>query len=59
MCWGYTHMIEEDGVITYHRMYVIEKAFKTKEDALLDMENFKKSPDIEFKYVLNDVFGDG
>lgn len=40
-------------------MYVIEKPFKNKEEALFDMENFKKSPDIEFKYVLNDIFGDG
>jgi len=59
MCWGYPHMIEEDGDVTYHRMYVIEKPFNNKEEALLDMENFKKSPDIEFKYVLNDIFGDG
>ena len=59
MCWGYPHMIEEEGNVTYHRMYVIEKPFKNKEEALLDMENFKKSPDIEFKYVLNDIFGDG
>lgn len=59
MCWGYPHMIEEDGDVTYHRMYVIEKTFKTKEEVLLDTENFKKSPDIEFKYVLNDIFGDG
>ena len=59
MCWGYPHMIEEDGDSTYHRMYVLEKVFKNKDEALLDMENFKKSPDIEFKYVLNDIFGDG
>jgi len=59
MCWGYPHMIEEDGKFTFHRMYVIEKPFKNKEEALLDMENFQKSPDIEFKYVLNDIFGDG
>ena len=52
-------MIEEEDDVTYHRMYVIEKAFKNKNEALLDMENFKKSPDIEFKYVLNDIFGDG
>ncbi len=59
MCWGYPHMIEEDGNITYHRMYVIEKSFKNKDEALLDMENFQKSQDVEFRYVLNDIFGDG
>lgn len=59
MCWGYPHMIEEDGDSTYHRMFVLEKTFKNKKEALLDMENFKKLPDIEFKYVLNDIFGDG
>ena len=56
---GVPHMIEEEGDVTYHRMYVIEKAFKNKNEALLDMENFNKTPDIEFKYVLNDIFGDG
>jgi len=56
---GYPHMIEADGNITYHRMYVLEKAFKNKEEALLDIENFKIQPDIEFRNILNDIFGDG
>ena len=43
----------------YHRMYVIEKSFKNKDEVFLDMENFKKSQDVEFRYVLNDIFGDG
>lgn len=51
--WGYPHQIEEEDSITYNRMYVIEKTFKHKTEALLDMENFKAKPDIEFREVLN------
>ena len=43
----------------YLRMYVIEKSFKNKDEVLLDMEIFKKSQDVEFRYVLNDIFGNG
>ena len=57
--WGYPHMIEKDGDVTYHRMYVLEKAFKSKEETLLDIDNFKTQPDIAFRNVLNDIFGDG
>jgi len=57
--WGYPHMIETDGNVTYHRMYVLEKAFKNKEETLLDIDNFKTQPDIAFRNVLNDIFGDG
>jgi len=56
---GYPHMIEKDGDVTYHRMYVLEKAFKNKEETLLDIEDFKAQPDIVFRNVLNDIFGDG
>ena len=59
MFWGYPHMVEDDGNITYHRMYVMEKRFENIEEALSDMENFKKVPDIEYRNVLNDIFGDG
>lgn len=59
MCRGYPHMIEKDGDITYNRMYVLEKSFKNKVEALLDLKAFIATPDIEYRNVLNDIFGDG
>jgi hypothetical protein len=38
MLWGYPHQIEFDGNKTYNRMFVVEKIFKNKQEALEDME---------------------
>lgn len=59
MFWGYPHMIENQGVFTYNRLYIFEKAFDSKEKMLFDMTNIYKSPDINYQYVMNDIFGDG
>ena len=40
-------------------MFVVEKIFKNKQEALEDMENFKINPDPNFKEILGDIFGDG
>lgn len=57
--WGFPHQIEHNTPITYNRLFVIEKEFKSKTEALQDMEAFKSKPDVNFTEVLNDIFGDG
>lgn len=57
--WGFPHQIEVIGKTTYNRMFVIEKTFKNKKEALIDMQKFEIDPDPNFTEVLNDIFGDG
>ena len=57
--WGLTYQIEVKNDITYNRMFVIEKTFKNKNEALADIEKFKDKKDPIFTEVLKDVFGDG
>lgn len=59
MLWGFPHQIEIENDITYNRLYVVEKTFKNKKEALDDMASFKEKPDPVFAEVLNDIFGDG
>ena len=57
--WGFPHQIETRDNITCNRLFVVEKIFKNKAEALLDMQKFEIDPDPNFTEVLNDVFGDG
>ncbi len=57
--WGFPHQVEHNAPDTYNRLFVIEKEFGTKAEALQDMEAFKTKPDVNFAEVLNDIFGDG
>ncbi|MBQ4545415.1 MAG: hypothetical protein II996_07610 [Oscillospiraceae bacterium] len=57
--WGFPHQVEHNAPDTYNRLFVIEKEFGTKAEALQDMEAFKIKPDVNFTEVLNDIFGDG
>lgn len=57
--WGYPHQIECDGDHTYCRLFVQEKVFKNKAQALNDRINFMHNPDPIFDRVLDDIFADG
>ena len=57
--WGYPHQIEYDEPYTRSRLWVMEKMFKNKAQALNDRINFMHAPDPIFNFVLEDVFGDG
>ena len=57
--WGYPHQIEYDEPYTRSRLWVMEKMFKNKSQALNDRINFMHAPDPIFNFVLEDVFGDG
>lgn len=59
MLWGFPHQIEIANNTTFNRLYVVEKIFKNKQEALDDMASFQKKPDPIFTEVLNDIFGDG
>lgn len=57
--WGYPHQIEHEGITTFCRLYVEEKVFKNKAEALNDQIAFMHNPDPIFDQVLDDLFGDG
>jgi hypothetical protein len=57
--WGFPHQVEYEGIITFSRLFVEEKAFKTKAEALNDQMNFRHNPDPIYSGILNDIFGDG
>ncbi|WP_458407297.1 hypothetical protein [Anaerotignum sp.] len=59
MAWGHPGMIIYDEPYLYNQLFVIEKEFKSQEEALEDMKFFEKKYDIEFKEIMNDIFGDG
>lgn len=59
MLWGFPHQIEIDGNKIYSRLFVVEKVFDNRDEALLDMENFKKESKPDFSELLEDIFGDG
>lgn len=43
----------------HNQLFVIEKIFKTKAEAINDLTNFKTNPDPDFSRILDDIFGDG
>ena len=57
--WGFPHQIEIEGRTAFNRLYVVEKFFETKQDALNDAMNFKNKLDTDFAEFFNDIFGDG
>ncbi len=59
MMWGYPGQIQGSVGNLYNQLFVIEKTFKTKAEALNDRINFITNPDPDFSRILEDVFGDG
>lgn len=57
--WGYPCQITGKNGTLRNRLYVVEKWFKNKTEAMDDQEKFKQSPDPDFSRVLDDIFGDG
>ena len=57
--WGFPHQIECEGINTFCRLFVMEKTFKNKAEALNDRINFMHNPDPIFDRVLDDIFGNG
>ena len=57
--WGFPHQIEYEGINTYSRLFVEEKVFKNKAEALNDRINFMYTPDPIYTGILNDIFADG
>ena len=57
--WGFPHLFELSDKEAYNRLYVVERTFTSKEDALEDIAQFANSPDPDFRPVLDDLFADG
>lgn len=57
--WGFPHQIECEGVNTFCRLFVEEKVFKNKAEAINDRINFMHNPAPIFDRVLDDIFADG
>ena len=43
----------------FNRLYVVEKCFKNKQEAVEDMNGFSIKPDPVYYEIINDIFGDG
>ena len=59
MIWGYPGQIVGRNGDLHTRLFVDEKFFSSKEDAMKDKENFERVPDPDFSRILDDIFGDG
>lgn len=59
MLWGLPGQISGIDGDLFNRLFVEEKVFKNKKEAMLDFEQFEKTNDINFTEILNDIFGDG
>lgn len=59
MIWGYPGIIAGEVGNLYNTLFVEEKVFKNKADAMKDREDFIKNPDPNFSKFLDDIFGDG
>lgn len=59
MIWGYPEQIAGNHGNVYNRLFVEEKVFKNKAEAMADRLNFIHNPDPQFDEFLNDIFGDG
>lgn len=57
--WGFPHQLEYMPPVTASQLYVVEKLFKNKAEAMSDRINFIQNPDPQFEKVLDDLFGDG
>ena len=59
MIWGYPGQIQGKKNDLRNQLYVVEKVFKNKTEALADQANFTTNPDPDFSAFLDDIFGDG
>lgn len=59
MIWGYPEQIAGNHGNLHNRLFVEEKVFKNKTEAMFDRQNFIHNPDPKFDEFLNDIFGDG
>ena len=57
--WGFPHQLEYESPITESRLFVVEKFFKNKAEAINDHLKFVQNPDPKFDSVVDDLFGDG
>lgn len=56
--WGFPCIIAEDGSVTFNRLAVAEKRFKTLQECQEDLSSFNET-DFDFTEFCNDIFGDG
>ena len=60
MTWGYPGQLDGmPGEIIRNRLFVVEKTFPSKPEAIADMDRFQSSPDPNYSGILEDIFGDG
>ena len=59
MIWGYPGVIAGSKGNLYNTIFVEEKVFKNKAEAVADRMNFATNPDPIFNKFLDDIFGDG
>ena len=59
MIWGYPGIITGKRGNLYNTLFVEEKVFKNKKEAMKDREEFINHPDQNFAKFLDDIFGDG
>lgn len=59
MLWGFPHQIEIEKSKVFNRLFVVEKYFKNKQEAIDDMNGFSLKPDPVYTEIMNDIFGDG
>ena len=59
MLWGFPHQIETKNNETYNQLFVIEKTFNNKNDAIKDFHDFRTNQDIILTQIINDIFGNG
>jgi len=59
MIWGYPGIIAGEKGNLYNTLFVEEKVFKNKKEAMADRTSFITNPDPIFDNFLNDIFGDG
>lgn len=57
--WGYPEQIAGVNGNLHNRLFVEEKVFENKAEAMSDRLDFLHNPDPQFDEFLNDIFGDG
>lgn len=57
--WGYPEQIAGVNGNLHNRLFVEEKVFENKAEAMSDWLDFLHNPDPQFDEFLNDIFGDG
>lgn len=59
MIWGFPQQIAGRNGNLRNRLFVVEKRFKNKFEAMRDYASFEANKDVCFAEILNDIFGDG